>query len=108
MRKLKTLLATAVGSLALSGCEAGAIDKEADTTKFKKLEAVVEPITLTQAECRALKGTTKEEKLTCMRKAKAARQAEIAALNEKIEEGRANNEVLMKEIAGKVTEGPTR
>lgn len=95
MGKIRTLLATAAGGLALAGCEAGATDKKTpETAEFTKLAAVVETTVRTQAECRALVGATKEEKLTCMREVKAARQAEIAALNEKIEDGNTKTEIL--------------
>lgn len=102
MGKLRTLLATAAGGLALAGCaDAGAEDKNAPqttTAELTSMAAVVEVKVRTQAECRALVGATKAEKLTCMREAKAARQAEIAALDTKIEEGNTTNEVLSKEF----------
>jgi len=64
--KLKTLLLTVAGGLTLAGCIL-----DAETEEVAKLAR-------TQAECRALIDATKDEKLTCMREAKAARQAEIA------------------------------
>ena len=109
MGKLGTLLATAASGLALAGCVDADTknDKAPETTtaELTPMAAVVEVKVRTQAECRALVGATKEEKLTCMREAKAARQAEIAAKTQILEtekeankERRTTNEVLSKEF----------
>lgn len=134
MGKLRNLLATAAGGLVLAGCEAGANEKakapETTTAELTSMAAVVEVKVRTQAECRALVGAAKAEKLTCMREAKAARQAEIAALDagleedteiietgkradqereNKIEERRTRNKGLIKQIAEKAAqEEPNR
>ena len=109
MGKLGTLLATAASGLALAGCVDVDTknDKAPETTtaELTPMAAVVEVKVRTQAECRALVNVTKDEKLACMREAKAARQAEIAALDENIQtekeankERRTTNEVLSKEF----------
>ena len=102
MGKLRNLLATAAGGLALAGCvDANAEnDKAPETTtaELTSMAAVVEVKVRTQAECRALVGATKDEKLTCMREAKAARQAEIAAKTEELEKIDTTTKVLSNEF----------
>jgi len=88
MGKLRTLLATAAGGLALAGCvdASEANEKAADTAEFTKLAAVIPE---TQAECLKLKSATQEEIMICMRSVterdKLRMDAEIAALDAGLE-----------------------
>ena len=96
--KMRTLLATAAAGLALAGCEAGATDKKIpEKAEFTKLAAVVETTKVTMAECVALMPDEDKTK-ACVAKLEAQQDAEIAALDEKIEEGNTTNEVLSKEF----------
>ena len=63
MGKLRTLLTTAAGGLALAGCEAGATDKKApEAAEFTKLAAVVETAEDVKKRCRALSHETEAQK----------------------------------------------
>ena len=129
--KIRTLLATAVGGLALAGCEAVATDKKSpETSKFKNAETVKKAVaakTLTLLDC--LKMENQSEKSACKLEVKAQREAEIAKLNAQLLENaetiKVNNEakkerelkkeeldktyeVLIKEIAEKAAEVPNR
>jgi len=81
MGKLRNLLATAAGGLALAGCaEAGAEDKNKapETAEFTRLAAVVETIKVTRDQCIALMPDKAEVK-ACMVKLSQQNKAEIAA-----------------------------
>ena len=127
MGKLRTLLATAAGGLALAGCEAGATDqKTAETAEFTKLAAVVETADDIKKRCRALSHETEAQKtvkkacyaeLSAMRKAEIAAKtaqreenAETIATNEEAnEQRRTRNKGLIKQIAEKAAqEDPSR
>jgi hypothetical protein len=90
MGKLRTLLATAAGGLALAGCEASA-DNSKDTTNEAVRVASMNVIeqAKTQADCLKLGLETNEKIMVCMRdvtaRESAARQAEIAAKTEVLE-----------------------
>jgi len=96
MGKLRTLLATAAGGLALAGCEAGATDKKApETAEFTKLAAVVEAAKVTREQCIALMPDKAEVKV-CMLKLSEQRKAEIAAKRDNLTNLKQEEEVLSK------------
>ena len=104
MGKLRSLLATAAGGLALAGCEAGANEKSKDpeTAEFTKLATIVETTKVTREQCIALM-PNKEEVKACMLKLGEQKKNEIAALDKSIESEKAlgqeldtTNEVLSK------------
>ena len=98
MGKLRTLLATAAGGLALAGCEAGATDKKApETAEFTKLAAVVEAAKVTREQCIALMPDKAEVKV-CMLKLSEQRKAEIAVLDKDTKNTEQSIEVLSKEF----------
>lgn len=99
MGKLRTLLATAAGGLALAGCaDAGAEDKKApETAEFTKLAAVVETTRVTREKCIALMPDKPEVK-ACMMKLSAQNKAEIAAKTEELAKIDTTTEVLSKEF----------
>jgi len=101
MGKLRTLLATAAGGLALAGCaEAGAEDKKApETAEFTKLAAVVETAEDIKKRCRLLSHETEVQKATkkaCYAEVKALRQSEIAAKTEELAKIDTTTEVLTR------------
>ena len=129
--KMRTLLATAAAGLALAGCEAVATDKKSpETSKFGNTETVKKATAakaLTLLDC--LKMENQPEKSACKLEVKAQREAEIAKLNaqllenaetinaqmvdskidaKEIEKRKTRNEVLIKEIAEKAAESPSR
>ncbi|PCI77821.1 MAG: hypothetical protein COB20_07120 [SAR86 cluster bacterium] len=79
---IKTLLATAVGGLALAGCEASADTKnKPEATQVASMRVIDQA--KTQADCLKLGLETNEKIMVCMRdvtaRESAVRQAEIAA-----------------------------
>jgi len=92
--KFRLLFAMMISGLVLASCKATAVDKNAP--KSHEL-SVTETTNVTREQCLALL-PDKQQVKACMVKLSVQNKAEIAVLNEKIEEGLKTNNQLSTEF----------